>query len=138
MGSRQNAKVIRAIFISFTLSCLLFGCASVTVRGKLEAFENISKQYRIAILNSDFEQAAHLVSLNPGKDYSNLNNFHVFSYTLKKLEFANDKSKATQTVEIEYYRVDSMRQKILQDIQEWIYKPEMNQWILNSKLPQFH
>ena len=113
------------------------GCVSIPGRAKLEQFEKTSKHYRIAILMSDFEQAAQLSASMPPTDFSSLKKFHVVSYSPKKIEFADDKSKAIQTVEIEYYRRDSMRQKVLRDLQEWVYQPEKKQWILNSGLPRF-
>lgn len=127
--------------VSMIMFALLFlgasACASIPGRAKLELFEKTSKHYRIAILMSDFEQAAQLSASTPSKDFSDFKKFHVISYSPKKIEFSDDKSKAVQTVEIEYYRRDSMRQKVLRDLQEWIYQAETQQWILNSGLPQF-
>ena len=130
-------KAIEWTILIFLVFPWLMNCTSFLERGKLDSFEQTSKHYRLAILMSNFEQAIHLSALDFPKDPAYLKNFHVVSYTPKKIEFSSDKSKAYQTVEIEYYRIDSMRQKIIRDIQEWNYKPKSEQWVLTSGLPKF-
>jgi hypothetical protein len=132
-----GAKAITCTMLIFLIFPWLINCASFLGRGTLDSFEQTSKHYRLAILMSDFEQALHLSASNSPKDPARLKNFHVVSYKPKKIKFSKDKSKAYQTVEIEYYRMDSMRQKIIRDIQEWSYKPTSKQWILTSGLPKF-
>jgi hypothetical protein len=132
-----TAKALNSTLLIFLVSPWLIMCASFSERGKLDSFEQTSKRYRSAMLMSAFEQAKYLSASDSPKDPAQLNNFHVVSYKLKKIKFSNDKSEAYQTVEIEYYRKDSMRQKVIRDKQEWNYRPESKKWILNSGLPQF-
>lgn len=131
------AKALNLTLLIFLVSPWLIMCASFSERGKLDSFEQTSKHYRLAMLMSAFERAKYLSASDFPKDPAELNNFHVVSYHLKNIKFSNDKSKAHQTVEIEYYRVDSMRQKVIRDKQEWNYKPESKKWVLTSGLPQF-
>ena len=114
------------------------GCASFSQRAKLQSFDEVSKHYRLAMLRSNYDQAVEIGQSDAPKDLSFLNNFHVVSYTLKKITFSKEKSEAFQTVEIEYYRVDSMRQKIVIDEQKWSYQPDNQMWVLSSGLPRFH
>ncbi len=116
----------------------LTGCASFSQRTKLQSFEDISKNYRFAVLMSDFVQASQIGRFDLPEDFDSFKNFHVVSYTLKKITFSEDKNQAFQTVEIEYYRVDSMRQKIVADKQEWSYEEDKQSWILTSGLPEFY
>lgn len=132
-----SAKAVELKVSILLISSFVMGCASISEKGKLNSFEQISKHYRLAMLMSDYEQALLLSASNFPENPSELKNFHVVSYTPKKIEFSSDKSKAFQTVEIEYYRIDSMRQKIIRDAQEWNYKPKSEQWVLISGLPQF-
>ncbi len=133
-----NEKAIVIVMLSIMILLNISGCASISGRSKLTLFENTSKYYRTAILRSDFEQAAILSSSTAANDLSDLRNFHVVSYTPKKVEFADNGTKALQTVEIEYYRVDSMRQKVIRDHQEWVYQADKDTWILESGLPHFN
>ena len=130
-------KGLYLILLIFLISPGLFMCASFSERGKLDSFKQTVKHYRRAMLISAFEQAKYLSTSDSPIDPTQLKNFHVVSYNLKKIKFSNDQSKVYQTVEIEYYRVDSMRQKIIRDKQEWNYKPESKKWVLISGLPQF-
>lgn len=132
-----SVKRVKWMLLIFVVCPWLMNCTSFSGRGKLDTFKQISKYYRLALLRSDFEQARHLSASDFPKDAARLKNFHVVSYTPKKIEFSSDKSKAYQTVEIEYYRIDSMRQKTIRDLQEWSYKPPTEQWVLTSGLPQF-
>jgi hypothetical protein len=132
-----TAKALNLILLIFLVSPWLIMCASFSERGRLDSFEQTTKHYRLAMLMSAFEQAKYLSASDSPKDPAELKNFHVVSYNLKKIKFSNDKSKAYQTVEIEYYRMDSMRQKVIRDKQEWNYKPESEKWVLSSGLPQF-
>ena len=131
------AKALHLTLLIFLVSPWLITCASFSERGRLDSFEQTTKRYRLAMLMSAFEQAKYLSASDSPKDPTELNNFHVVSYNLKKIKFSNDKSKAYQTVEIEYYRMDSMRQKVIRDKQEWHYRPESKKWALSSGLPQF-
>ena len=131
------AKALHLTLLIFLISPWLIMCASFSDRGKLDSFEQTVKHYRRAMLMSAFEQAKYLSTSDAPKDPTKLKNFHVVSYNLKKIKFSNDKSKVYQTVEIKYYRVDSMRQKIIRDKQEWDYNSESKKWVLISGLPQF-
>lgn len=132
-----RAKAVEHTILIFLVFPWLMNCTFFLERGKLDFFEQTSKHYRSALLMSNFEQAIRLSASESPKDPASLKKFHVVSYTLKKIEFSSDRSKAYQTVEIEYYHIDSMRQKIIRDIQEWNYKPNSKQWILTSGLPKF-
>lgn len=134
-----SAKAVGLVVLIIWISFCLTDCATFSERAKIDAFEQVTKNYRFAMLLSDFEQAVQISgseSDSPG-DIAALKNFHVVSYTAKKIEFSGDKSKVSQAVEIEYYRVDSMQQKTIRDVQEWTYKPETTNWILTSGLPKF-
>lgn len=132
------AMAVELFVWTILASFWLVNCASFSDKGKLNAFEQATKNYRYAMLLSNFEEAKNLSAPDSSIDLAALKNFHVVSYTPKKIEFSSDKSKVSQIVEIEYYRVDSMRQKIIRDVQEWTYQPETEQWILKSGLPEFN
>lgn len=132
-SARAEKRLLPILLITICLA----GCASLSGRGKLEGFEKVSKQYRFAVLMSDFEQAARISAVDSPIDFSILKNFHVVSYKAKKIDFSEDKSKVFQAVDIEYYRVDTLLQKNIRDNQEWHYQVKTEQWVLESGLPQF-
>jgi hypothetical protein len=112
-------------------------CASLATRSQMDAFDQISKQYRHALLASDFEAAASMTASPGAADLALLKHIHVISYTLKKVGFSKDGSKVSQEVDLEYYRTDSMRQKRLRDQQQWLYQADAKRWVLTSGLPDF-
>lgn len=136
---RLDAAKVVLLIAPILFAMLWFsGCFSFPHRAKLVSFKEVSKNYRFAILLSDFDQAAQVSQADYTLDDEPLANYHVVSYDLKRIEFSKDKSEVIQVVEIEYYRVDSMRQKKLRDVQQWSYRPEDEQWVLSSGLPQFN
>lgn len=113
-------------------------CASLAARTQMEAFEQTSKQYRRALLASDFEAALRMTNSEKTIDAAALKNIHVVSYSLKKTEISENGSKVSQEVDLEYYRTDSMLQKSIRDQQQWAYASDGKKWVLESGLPDFN
>lgn len=113
-------------------------CASLASRTQMEAFEQTSKQYRRALLASDFEAALRMTDSEKKTDPAVLKNIHVVSYSLKKTEISENGSKVSQEVDLEYYRTDSMLQKSIRDRQQWAYAAAGKKWVLKSGLPDFN
>lgn len=61
----------------------------------------------------------------------------VTSYELLDREISKDKLLARQSVEIKYYKLDSMIEKTLIDTQVWEYDREEKTWRLQGGLPDF-
>jgi hypothetical protein len=137
MNPTRKCKLCISAFVWLTLIGIT-ACASLDNQIQQEAFDRISNQYRRALLASDFEAALNMTSSPSAVALPALKNIQVVSYSLRKAEFSEDRSKVLQEVELEYYRTDSMLQKSMRDHQEWIYEPGSKTWVLTSGLPQFN
>jgi hypothetical protein len=60
----------------------------------------------------------------------------IVDYRPKSVEFRQEGTEATATVELDYYRTDTNRVRTLEDRQLWRYEPELG-WQLRSLLPEF-
>ena len=124
----------------FLLAVFIFGCA-ISEKLKMDKFSETTKAYGEAVVWGHYE-AANLYRKDGGldkdkPDHQHLINFKVASYDVKQVKLSDDKSRATQIVEIKYFKLDNMIVKSIRDTQLWEYDLENNRWYLVTGLPEF-
>ncbi len=58
-------------------------------------------------------------------------------YTVRNRDVEKEELRAMQVVEIRYYHIDYMIEKVLIDKQQWEYDASEKKWHLKSGLPDF-
>jgi hypothetical protein len=103
---------------------------------------NVStKAYGHAIRWGEYDTAIALIREPEGKEkkysYEELKKIKVTDYELLQRTPSSDLMQAVQVAEIQYYRVDQMKEKSLIDSQLWEYDLEEKRWYLTTGLPDF-
>ncbi len=127
----------------FLSLCILmfFGCATFTDYRLSGQFDQVAESYKSALSWEDFEMADSFMSKqNPKKepvlpDKKFLKKIKITSYEVQSSKMHNEKLMVEQTVEIKYYNMDYLIEKVVDDNQIWIY--ESNSWRLSTGLPVF-
>jgi hypothetical protein len=117
------------------------GAGCVSSMRKMSRLEDTLRSYETAIRWSDFDAASRFQAADaapqPTVDYDRLADVKVTAYEVRESGVSEDKSEATQTVGIEYYDVNTMRQFSVIDRQTWTYDEKRKRWLLKSGLPPF-
>jgi uncharacterized protein YceK len=130
---------MKTLIIAFFI-CLLFGCASISEQGKMEAYERTMDAYQTTMRLSDFNAACKYVDplgMNRKDCLRVYDNVKIVSYDVLAVNVAEDKLEVTQTVEVEYFFLDRYVVKKLEYEQSWRYHKEMQSWLLETGPPQF-
>ena len=131
----------RLVFPFLVAFFLVFGCASVLDKVKMNKFADISKSYAEALLWGHFE-AANLyrepeIAKQEKPDFEMLKNIKVAQYDVKELNVSDDGLRVDQQAEITYFHRDKMILKTLQDQQVWEFDTGDRRWYLMTRLPEF-
>lgn len=120
----------------------LTGCASYTGMKRMDDFNDTVKSYKKMVFWSEFNAALSFVEpgANDDRGQPDLEDFktvRVTSYKVRRLKAAADQTQVQQVVEIDYYRMDDMTVRTIEDQQLWVYNAEAQRWYLRSGLPDF-
>ncbi len=120
---------------------LLFGCSAIKEVRQQDSFERAVKAYRQNLLMGKYRTANAFrkppASAQQAPDFTELKKIRITSYELTAVNISQDLLTVNQTVEIGYYNIDSMVEKILTDNQLWKYDPDEKAWHLHSDFPEF-
>jgi hypothetical protein len=125
----------------FALLPLIVGCATLGVHNKKDKFLQTSRAFENAMRWSDFDSAKAFIkdseTADKSTDISDLKMIRVTDYQVKRTMVASDETEVFQLVDIQYYRVDSLIVRTLQDRQLWRWNPDEKMWYLKSGFPNF-
>ncbi len=113
--------------ISFLIVIVVFftaGCATLMEKSRMAGFEKISRAYERIMLDSDFETAhgfTDLESVREVIDFTAYKDIKIVEYQVKKGWVSDDRIKVKQTVEVKYYRIDSLIVRTMRYEQLWKY-----------------
>ena len=133
MHTRDLAIIILMLVVS--------GCGTLAQYSKMEEFSETTWAYEKAIRWSEFEYA--MIFLEPSErqanppDESFYKRIKVTDYKIKKTSVSDDKTQASQIVQISYYKIDNMVVKSFSDHQLWEWDTQKKRWYLKSGLPDF-
>lgn len=116
------------------------GCAGMSEQARLDRFDQTARAYERAIRWSDFQNAFAMLRTPPGSqapDLGRLRDIRVTSYETRAVRPSPDGSTIEQLVEIRYVSVNSMVERSLTDLQQWVYAEDEKRWYLQGGLPAF-
>jgi phage major head subunit gpT-like protein len=120
---------------------VLAGCAGLGNDERMTSLDATTDNYRNAIRWGLYDVADKLRPADDsGKkspDLERLKKIRVTDYKSVNKDISEDGTEARQTVEIRYYHMDYMIEKVLIDKQLWKYDPKTKMWHLKSGLPDF-
>ena len=122
------------------LICLPLGCASISEQAKMDAYERTMDSYHTAMRLSNFNDAcSYLDPAQMGRKdcLKRYENVKIVGYDVLGVKVAEDKSKVTQTVEVEYFFLDRYIVNKIEIEQSWRYEKEMERWMLQTGPPPF-
>lgn len=130
----NRLTLLMAVALFFTT-----GCATIMEASRVADFEEVSKAYERAMLDSDFETAHGFTDpeIVPEVDFALYEDFKVVEYKVKKGKMSNAKTEVNETVEVKYYRVDRLVVETVRYGQLWKYDSVKKTWILKTGLPEF-
>lgn len=124
------------------LVMLIAGCRAVKDMQRLDSFNDVAVDYKLAMRWSDFE-----VVNSYRKDQKTDDSFEkikalkdtvqVISYDVRDLTVSQDGSEVRQVVEIHYYRLDTLIEKTVKVIEVWEYDEDPGKWVIKGELPEF-
>lgn len=125
---------IMAVAVLFT-----FGCGTIKEQTRMSDFDKTAKAYQHIMLESDFETAIEFT--NPEAvpediDYTAYEEFKIVDYQVKKNTISEDKLEVTRTIELKYYKIDSLIVRTVRYEQFWTFDEEKGTWLLQTPLPE--
>ena len=132
--------MIRHIII--VLIVLITGCATLDEQKRMDSLDSVISSHENAIRWGYYELTENYIRRSDESDqytgdYSSLKDYKVTSYEVLGGKVEKDGMQAMQTVEIKYYHVRHLIEKVLIDRQLWEYDVSEEKWYLKSGLPVF-
>lgn len=133
---------MRALRYILAVSLVItIGCASIVERKQMDMLEQRTDNYENALRWGHFEIAGAFMKKSASDQLpgiiENLKQIKVTSYKLLDRNVFESKEAAEQKVEIRFYNIDSLIEKIIIDNQTWIFDKDLEDWFLSSGLPDF-
>ncbi len=131
--------MIRHIII--ILFILITGCASLDEQTRMDSLDSVVDNHENAIRWGYYELTENYI-LKTDKsdytgDYNSMKDYKVTSYEVLGGKVEKDGMQAMQTVEIKYYHIRRLIEKVMIDKQLWEYDASEEKWFLKSGLPVF-
>ena len=131
--------MIRHIII--VLIILITGCASLDEQKRKDSLDTVINSYENAIRWGYYELTENYIKKTDKSDYtgdySSMKDYKVTSYEVLGGKIEKDGMQAMQTVEIKYYHIRYLIEKVMIDKQLWEYDASEEKWFLKSGLPVF-
>jgi hypothetical protein len=126
----------------FVLGMLIAGCVAINNMRRLDRFNEIASDYKLAMRWSDFETVnSYRKDRKEDDSFEKIeklkDTIQVISYDVRDLTVSEDNLEVRQVVEIHYYRLDSMIEKTLKAVEVWEYVEPPGKWTLKGELPGF-
>jgi hypothetical protein len=140
---KEEGEMGKLKYSAMFLVFLTLGCAGLqTEREKMALFDKTSRAYDLAIRWAQYEDAfAFKKSSGPDDELPDIEDYRQVRVTaLKVKQTIIDKeslSKVLRIVDIQYYRMNNVIVKNLQNQQKWEYNEGEDRWYLVSELPNF-
>ena len=127
------------------LILLIFGCAGLqlqTDREKMNLFDKTTRAYDLALRWMEFDDAMTFIKpSDQGNELPNLDDYREVRISAVKVKNTiidkESLSIAQRVVVIQYYRLNNVTVKNLQNRQVWEYNDEEERWYLINGLPVF-
>lgn len=139
---KSSSNFFKSTFATFLtigfLALFLNGCA--TTADKLDKFDQATRGYEKALRWAKFDMAYSYVKWDTGEPPSipkHLGSIRLTNYRIVNRNFDEPSMTAKQTVTIHYYNQNDLRERNLEDRQEWKFFKDENRWYLISKPPTF-
>ena len=121
------------------LLVLLLAACAATGGERVEQLDRTLWLYERAVRWSEFELAYSMHKQDaevPSVPPAGLENIEVTGYVASNRVVNDDRTRATQVVQIRYVNREHMRERTIVDRQEWEYDSERKQWLLVSPPPE--
>lgn len=120
------------------LAVALMTVSCFATMGKMQKLDDTLRVYEGAIRWSEFELANSLgAQQQSAPDLTRLQTIRVTGYQVKHSDVSEDAREAQQTVLIQYYDTQTMRQETIVHNQQWHYDEEKQRWLVQPNLPSF-
>lgn len=126
----------------FLVGMLFAGCVTIGDMRRLDRFNDIASDYKIAMRWSDFETVnGYRKEGNTDAGFERVqqlkNDIQIISYDVRDIFIAPNHAEVRQVAEIHYYRRDRMIEKTIKTVEVWAYDEEQNRWLLTGDFPDF-
>lgn len=127
-------KHVNHLLIVLAVALVTVGC--VATLGKKQKLEDTLRVYEGAIRWGEYE-LANSFGAQPATDLAGLQNIKVTGYQVQYSNISEDAQEAKQTVLIQYYDTQTMRQETIIHNQQWRYDEDRKRWLVQPNLPGF-
>lgn len=127
------------IIITSILFLLISGLTGCATKSKEEVFQSTLREYERVIRWGDITKANQFRKepvLFSSAEKKKFKIIKVTGYNPQKVTRRDD-STVMITVELRYYNEQFMREKTIDDYQQWDYDATKNLWFISSPLPEF-
>ena len=128
---------ISLVFAAVVLFAM--GCGTIKEKTRMTDFDKNTRAFKHIMLESDFETAMGFIddeAVPEEFDYTAYEDFKVVDYQVKKNEVSDDKMEVTRTIELKYYKIDSLIVRTVRYKQVWKFNEEKGDWRLTTPLPE--
>ncbi len=125
------------------VACLAFigGCADMKVRDRVSRLEGAIDSYGGAIRWARYTDAYAFHhgkdGFRPPLDLESFEGIRVTAYNIQEKILSPEQTEATVTVKISYYNDNTGVVNDIRHIQNWWYKEEVRQWLVDAAFPKF-
>ena len=132
----------KPIYSFLFLALLIFGCAAVKDMKRMDRFNEIAYDYKLAMRWSDFETVnSYRKDRKTDDSFDKVekleDDIQVISYDVRDMSIAEDNTEVRQVVEIHYYRLDAMIEKTIKVVENWEYMSPPGKWVIKGDFPDF-
>ena len=136
--TKHQPNRYQKIFVSLAICMLLAACASTA--DKMDRLNSTLRGYEKALRWAKFDIAYSYHKWESKEQPSipnHLKNIRLTNYGASNSSFDEKTMTAKQTVTINFYNKNNLRERSLEDKQRWKYFPDEKRWYLMSKPPSF-
>lgn len=133
-----SGRTVITLFAICFIALSLSGCA--TTADKADKLERSVRAYEKALRWAKFDMAYSYVKWESGEQPmvpKYLKNIRLTNYSIANRKFDEETMTATQVVTIYYYNQSDLRERQVEDHQQWKYFDDEDRWYLTSKPPEF-
>jgi hypothetical protein len=120
------------------IALLIFSCATMAEKKRMEGFEDSQNAFRLALMASDFATAARFVDPSVEQreiDFDKYELLQIVEYKPVQVTVSEDLSRIDQRVVLKFFskKVNYLRTVNYQQV--WLYDQTHKVWLLQTELP---
>jgi len=123
------------------IALLIFSCATLAEKKRMEGFEDSQNAFRLALMASDFATAARFVDPSVEQreiDFEQYELLQIVEYKPVQVKVSEDLGRIDQRVMLKYFSKNINYLRTVSYQQVWLYDQTHKVWLLQTELPMLN